>query len=343
MSYEQKKVSVIVPIYNVENYLTKCIESIRNQTYRNIEILLIDDGSKDSCPQLCDKASTVDNRIQVVHQLNQGRSAARNRGLNDAKGEYIFFVDGDDWIDENCIEILYEACEKHHATLAVGRYRLVYPDRIEDDSTGELLLLEGEQPIEFYVRGYQKYQIANSVCVKLYRRDLLKGIRFVEGKYFEDIMFVTRVYGSCRRCVYLDTALYNYNIATPTSITFSGVTELTFRDEIPTFSEKQLYLKNLGRHDLADTYSAFKYQRLLTYYRDCKKCKGNEAKKFSNRIKKIIKSERKTVKRLCDQKEGKFLERLELKIFLLNSGLYVMFYMMLELYGKNKGRQGKND
>lgn len=336
MNMEKELISVVIPVYNVSEYLQKCITSVCRQSYRNIEIVLVDDGSTDGSSDICDKASEGDSRIRVIHQENGGRSVARNRGIREARGEYLLFVDGDDWIDDNCIEVLYGACKEYQATLAVGRYRSVYKDKVLDESTNEYLVLEGQEPLEFYINGYRNYQNVNSVCVKLYRRELLKDIRFEEGKYYEDIMFTTLVYEMCKKCVYIDTAVYNYNIGTPTSITFSGVNVLTFRDEIPTFNKKELFLKNIGRADLAETYAFFKYQRLLTYYRDCRRIGTLEDKDNAQKIREIIYKEREKVLLLCRQEKGSKLERLELRLFLIHGNLYLLFYHMLGIYGRIK-------
>lgn len=101
-------ISVIVPIYNVENYLGKCIDSIINQTYRNLEIILVDDGSPDNCGEICDQYASQDIRIRVIHKTNGGLSDARNAGMQIMNGEFLMFVDSDDWLQDNCVEILYE-------------------------------------------------------------------------------------------------------------------------------------------------------------------------------------------------------------------------------------------
>ncbi len=335
---KQELITVMVPVYNVQGYLPQCIESIINQTYSNLEILLIDDGSTDECPKICDKFALEDERIRVVHRQNGGRSVARNTALEQAKGEYLLFVDGDDWIDSDCVEVLYSHIKKENAQLALGRYRSVYTDKIVDGSTNELMVLRGEEPLEFYVRGKGAYQNTNSVCVKLYSRELLLDIRFEEGKYFEDVMFVTRVFSKCTSCVYLDTALYNYNIATPTSITFAGVTDLTFRDEIPCFYEKEEFLKQRGREDLAATYAFFRYERLLTYYRDSYYADTKKSKGYAKRIRKIIKNDRAKIHDLCKAGEGVKWSRMALKIFLLSSTMYRLYFQLMRWYGERKKR-----
>lgn len=335
-------ITVVVPVYRVEKYLAKCIESILEQAYTDLEILLVDDGSDDGCPAICDAYAAKDKRIRVIHQQNKGRSGARNTGLREAKGDYLLFVDGDDWIDADCVEKLYQKAVTHNAQLVVGRYREIYEDKIIDASTGGVLVLNDREPLEFYVRGYKTYQNVNSVCVKLYARELMDGIQFAEGKYYEDIMFVTQIYAKCRNCVYLDQAFYNYNIGTPSSITFAGVNELTFRDEIPCFYEKEKFLQEQGRPDLARTYAFFRYERLLTYYRDCKACKTEEGNAYAKRIRRVISGDEKQILDLCRSGEGSRWSRLGIRIFLINGEVYRWYYNLLEWYGERKNKKNEN-
>jgi len=115
-------VSVIVPVYQVEEYLSKCVDSILNQTFGDFELILVDDGSPDRCGEICDRYKAVDGRIRVIHQLNQGVSAARNNGVKEAKGEYIAFIDSDDWVDKNYLSVLYEMCVRGNAQISICTY-----------------------------------------------------------------------------------------------------------------------------------------------------------------------------------------------------------------------------
>lgn len=136
-------ISVIVAVYNIEAYLEKCVRSIREQTYRNLQIILVDDGSTDGCPGLCDRLAGEDDRIQVIHKENGGLSDARNAGTGQALGSYIAFVDGDDWIEKDMYEGLLSAARQFDAPLAVCRYRKIYRDRAVDESTGAAVYMEG--------------------------------------------------------------------------------------------------------------------------------------------------------------------------------------------------------
>ena len=266
---QDDKISVIIPVFNTEKYLRKCINSVIAQTYRNWELLLIDDGSTDRSGLICDAFAKSDTRIVVVHQKNGGRSAARNKGLDIATGQYVMFVDSDDWIDDKCLEVSYRALIEYKFSLAVFRSRHIFNDHIEDESDMRLCIFEGAESLEFYVKGKEGLQRTDTVWGKLYHKDLLSDVRFVENKYYEDLMFITKVFSKCVSCVYINQAFYNYNVGTENSITYLGVNELTFRDEIPIFYEKESYLREIGREDLADYYAFFMYQRIVTYYIEC--------------------------------------------------------------------------
>lgn len=327
-------ISVIIPIYNVEKYLKKCIDSICEQTYTNMEILLVDDGSTDDCPQICDEAAQHDSRVRVIHQKNGGRSVARNRGIEESTGKYIMFVDGDDWIDADCLQKSYEALVEYQAQMVVFRGRNIYVNTVEDESTEEKLLLTGAQPLEFYVNGKDGFQNSNTVWGKLYVSELLKDIRFVENKYYEDLMFITKAYATCTRCIYLNQAYYNYNIATDTSITFLGVNELTFRDEIPIFEEKEELLRGLGREDLAQRYAYFKYQRLLTYYRECMDA---GEKGYAKRLAMLIRKDKRKIKCLIKKEYASKYYRLYFKIFLFCPSLSYLYETLTSKLFARKG------
>lgn len=331
---KKELISVVVPVYNVEKYLDKCIESIENQTYTNLEIILVDDGATDNSGRICDAYAQKDERIFVLHQKNGGRAAARNAGMERATGEYLMFVDGDDWIDNDCLEEVYKFFE-NDTEMVVFRERSIYADRIEGNGSDTYKQFVGSEPLEFYINGYNDFQAATSVCGKLYKKSLLQDIRFEEGRYYEDIMFVTRVYAACRNCFYLDKAYYNYNIATDNSITAMGAIEVTFRDEIPLFHEKELFLKNIGREDLADSFSYFKYQRLIRYYTECVKGKKRE---YAKRLVGIIKEEKELIKIIIKKEYVSRYYKLYLSLFMMSPRLAYIFGILFEKFVQLRNR-----
>lgn len=209
----EELISVIVPIYNVEKYLDKCLQSIINQTYKNLEIILVDDGSLDDCPQLCEEYAKRDKRIKVVHQKNGGLSTARNKGLSLAKGNYIAFVDSDDTIHQQMYEYLYETLKSHEADMSICDYNVTYEgSEIENNNIDKI-----ERNTSVY-HGTEIFDnlygsLAGVTVVawnKLYRKELFKNIHYMEGKIHEDEFIIHRILDKAKTVVYLNLPLYNY-------------------------------------------------------------------------------------------------------------------------------------
>lgn len=205
MDKEQPLISVIVPVYNVEKYLKKCVDSITSQTYKNLEILLVDDGSTDSSGQICNEFEKNDARIKVIHKKNGGLSDARNAGLDRAKGQYYAFIDSDDYIQDNTIEIMLNAIKKNKSEIAVCNM---------------IRFLEEGETVQFYCptnhevlyQGNQRYKTLNqpSVCNKLFEAKLFEGIRFPKGKYYEDTFVYHEVLYRANSIVLTGTDSYWY-------------------------------------------------------------------------------------------------------------------------------------
>ncbi|MDO4514931.1 MAG: glycosyltransferase [Lachnospiraceae bacterium] len=174
-------ISVIVPIYNVERYLEKCILSIQCQTHRNLEIILSDDGSTDNSGVICDHFATLDSRIRVIHKMNGGLSDARNAGIEVASGNYYMFVDSDDFIAPDTIEKLYDAATEYDCEIAVCNIVRTY-----DDGTTEPFYHPVDQLTVW--AGQQRFETLKqpSACNKLFRAEIFKGVRFPKGKFYED-------------------------------------------------------------------------------------------------------------------------------------------------------------
>ena len=175
---ESDLISIVVPIYKVEKYINKCIESILNQTYKNLEIILVDDGSPDNCGKIADEYAKKDNRIKVIHKKNGGLSDARNAGIDIVKGKYIAFVDSDDYIEKEYIEIMYNAIRTNKVKIVQCGINKVNDDGKVLDSYGYLdnELINSKRIIE---EKYTKYPISNVVAWnKLYSTDLFKDIRY---------------------------------------------------------------------------------------------------------------------------------------------------------------------
>ena len=211
-------ISVIVPVYNVEPYLRRCVRSLQRQTYSPLEILLIDDGSTDRSGALCDELADTDSRIRVCHQTNGGLSHARNRGLDMASGEYIAFLDSDDWADPTWLETLHRLCISHNAQIAECSYRNILPHEVaaEGVCSGGVMEFTPMQAMECNLKWQHCKPVAWN---KLYRRDITEGIRYPVGKYHEDEFTTHLFYLAADKIVYGDIALVNYERRNPSSIT----------------------------------------------------------------------------------------------------------------------------
>jgi glycosyltransferase involved in cell wall biosynthesis len=203
-------ISVIVPVYKVEQYLPRCLDSIVNQTYRNLEIILVDDGSPDNCGSICDDYARRDDRIRVIHQKNGGLSAARNAGLEIMQGEYVFFVDSDDWLSLDALQTLYERLVADGSDMALGRHTDAYPDGREIGTFCQWMTDRCYTPDEFISRETDQHYIPISAWGKLYRREIYAQLRFPKVKHAEDMMVLPTVLDHVRKISVSDKTLYYY-------------------------------------------------------------------------------------------------------------------------------------
>lgn len=203
------KISVIVPVYNVEPYLERCLDSIINNTYKNLEIICVDDGSTDGCGGILDRYAQMDARFVVIHKENGGVSSARNRGLDVATGEYIAFADPDDWIHPQYFEILLQMQKKDNYDLVVCGYGR--PEVVEEYSIYDVFTVEGT---ELNLEGlFENHKVKSYVWGKIYTKNLVSGRRFIEGiRVAEDAAFNVLVLGNYEniRAYYSPLPLYFY-------------------------------------------------------------------------------------------------------------------------------------
>lgn len=207
-STNDKKISIIVPFYNVEPFARRCIDSILNQTYKNLEIILIDDGSPDKCGEICDEYAKRDKRIKVVHQENKGLCSARNKGLSLATGEYIGFVDSDDWINEDMYEYLLDGLVKNEADISVcGYYRAVDGEELKENKVDRKYIFNNNQAI---VNLVSTFKIRGFFWNKLFKKDIFNEIKFPEGIYYEGTYLMHIILGKINKIVVLPSAKYYY-------------------------------------------------------------------------------------------------------------------------------------
>ncbi|MEC5424033.1 glycosyltransferase family 2 protein [Virgibacillus sp. C22-A2] len=209
---QKGKVSVVVPIYKVEMYLNRCLDSIINQTYSDLEIILVDDGSPDSCGEIADDYQAEDDRIKVFHKKNGGLSDARNYGMKHVTSEYIMFVDSDDWLDLNMIELMVNNMVDYQADVVQSAFYYAHDDYLLYDTRSyppeeNVVVMEKKQLMHELV---DNKRVKNFAWGKLYKTNLIKDIPFKKGVFFEDVFWAHKVMDRVNTYVLLNKPFYNY-------------------------------------------------------------------------------------------------------------------------------------
>lgn len=253
-------ISVIIPVYGVEKYLDRCIASICKQTYRNLEILLVDDGSKDSSGNICDKWANNDSRITVFHKNNGGLSSARNYGIARAKGDYVSFIDADDYVQENYIEYLYNLILKYSCDISICCYIKTANEYVhfgEDENLHEKILMSGKEACFYLLTEGYRYLI--TAWGKLYKKHLVSTYLFPEGRIHEDEATTYKYYYNAEKVVVGNRQCYayRYNPSSITHLLLSGKNH----DAIKCLSERAIYFSN---HD-EDKLEQLSWEMLFNY------------------------------------------------------------------------------
>ena len=278
-------ISVIVPVYKVEEYLDRCVNSIVNQTYKNLEIILIDDGSPDNCPEMCDEWAKKDQRIKVIHKQNGGLSDARNAGMEIATGEYIGFVDSDDWIAPEMYEKLIVAMKKDSCDIEACCVEMVW----ENGSDNRLLTQKQSCVLtseEAQLALLKESLLKQPVWYKLYKANKIKNIAFEKGKYHEDVFWSYKAIGAANKVGIIDYIGYYY-LQRNASIMGEGYS-LKRLDAIEAYCQRFEYIKenfpNLSDLALINVWYGCIYngQQILLYL------KGNERQKALDYLKKTM-------------------------------------------------------
>lgn len=240
-------VSIIVPVYNIIEYLPACAESLRKQTQQDIEIILVDDGSTDGSGQLCDSLAKEDMRIRVIHKKNGGLSSSRNAGLTAATGDWVLFVDGDDYLVQNAVEQLLNVAKKHpDADFIQFLYQETDGSWQPEEQMPETMVLTDVS--DLFNKLYALGGVAASACTKLFRRELFDSLRFKEGIRHEDEELCTRLLPKCSKVVYTELVLYGY-VMRQGSIIHSGFSPKAM-DIFPIMDDRIKILQQLGCGDL---------------------------------------------------------------------------------------------
>ncbi|OKZ56230.1 MAG: hypothetical protein BHV99_06405 [Clostridium sp. 26_21] len=270
---EEDLISIVIPVYKVEKYLEKCIESVLKQTYTNLQIILVDDGSPDNCGKICDEYAKRDSRIDVIHKVNGGLSEARNVGISKAKGRYIGFVDSDDYIKENMYEILLNLIKKYNADASICNLYDV---------------IEGKEYIRNKNNGIQEYSrldilkevlldknIQSYAWNKLYKKELFDEVKYPIGKKYEDIGTTFYIFEKCNKIVVTSEPEYYYLKRSDSLV--NNVTESTVFDYMELILQRYLYI-NDNIKELKQYNDYYLVRTLLTANNDIKELKQIEEK-----------------------------------------------------------------
>lgn len=250
-------VSVIIPIYNVEMYLERCIDTVINQTYSNLEIILVDDGSPDNCPQICERYKLTDDRIKVIHKANGGLSDARNAGIEQATGKYIIFIDSDDYVEKEMIEKLYLSIVSNEADVAIAGYEptsgIVY-----EQCDGSVYADTSEKVLFQLLSRY-----GWNACGKLVKKESLGSLRFKKGILYEDYEFIPRLFLNSQKAVLINENLYHYFIRQDSIM---GQSKSRISDDYITIANGniELFHKKIADNFMKDQFISWVYIR---YYR----------------------------------------------------------------------------
>ncbi len=307
------KISVIVPVYKVEKYLKRCVDSIINQTYQNLEVILVDDGSPDGCGAICDEYAARDSRVIVIHQENGGQSKARNEAMKIATGEYYCFVDSDDYMSEDLINVLYQMIIDYDAQVSMSGFCNFKNDYVTDqdivNSQSEIFELTGYECIQNMHMVHDELYVV--MWGKLFHRSLFENVPFPEGRICEDLAVLFKIFDKCKKVVYTKETLYYYFRGNESSSTFS-IKDKFYQDVFLALEEEIQYL-HIHHNELVDYPTKTYMYWTFDYYYKLKKKK-------------------------CEDKEKlRGLHKLFQKLYRECKGLpkekfYVFFYYMPDLY-----------
>lgn len=296
-----KTISVVIPVYNVEKYLSECLDSVVNQTYKNLQIIIVDDGSTDSSGKICDEYAEKDDRITVVHQSNAGAGAAKNTGLELIDGDYFSIIDSDDYIELDMYEKMVNSLEKYNSDIAQCLFRNVFVN----DSFDRKYKIKGNYPKVLTSKKFLsellydwKYAIFAN---KVFKTSLLKNIRFPVGRKIDDEFFTYKLVCNAKKVVNIDNILYNYRMR-KTSVMNENDTDRLIYDRIDCFVERYDYIRrkypSLNKKYLTKLYDSLLYyktqvkntEKLEKYISKIQKPKINKIDKINEimRYKKLL-------------------------------------------------------
>lgn len=318
------KISIVVPVYNVEKYLDNCIESILNQTFKDFELILVDDGSTDKSGEICDKYNVKDDRIKVIHKSNGGVSSARNAGLDIACGKYIGFVDSDDIIHPRMYEILYDLIQVYKSDISCCNFKNIYSEvneEYEDINITEVIEMNNIQAVSNL---YGKNINVRLVVAwnKLYIRELFDDIRYELGKIHEDEFIAHKLLYKCKKIVYTNDELYYY-LQREGSI----MSQISYKRKVHSLlaqADRMRFCNKVGLETLCDYISQIYEYNFFTLYREIESQKNDKIdfldmlrKDFISNLKVLLRLERFSIK-----------EKISWIIFAINPNIYKFIFKL---------------
>lgn len=328
-------ISVIVPVYNTEKYICKCIESLLNQTYKSLEIILVNDGSQDRSGEICERYKAEDDRITVIHQENAGLSHARNVGIEIAKGEYIALLDSDDWVDSNLYFRLYSNLKKYGAEISICNFKRVFNNEEILSSSNKVYEYSNIQALE-EIYGDKHVQMIVA-WNKLYKKNIFRGLYYPKGKIHEDEFLTPKLLYRANKIVYVEEELIYYR-QTQNSIMNSefNINRLYYLDIL---EERNEFLKNIGVISIKKNAIKRQLNSIINYYFKVKGSRIHNKKNISKDLyNKLLKSSSSMPKELSS--------KFKLKIFIFK--LSPTIYKYLSIFNnkfvnlKNIGNRKRN-
>lgn len=330
MEKKRPLISVIVPVYNVEDYLAECVESVQNQTYPELEIILVDDGSTDGSGRLCDALAAQDARIQVIHKENGGQAEARNVGIESARGTYLYFLDSDDGIRyQNTLEIMVEACESSGADAAFAPLQDVASLKeplkcFMTEKSPEILSRE-----ETMSRMLLHEGIGHCAGGAFFKREVWNDLKFPNGKIYEDYAVLYQAVERCEKAVVFSEPMYNYRIRS----------DSTMKKKI---TEKNLILLEIGEsvtRQIAEAVPALKekaeYLQMVTYLKLLKSILDGGFGNYPEAQERIVSFVREHRSLVC-RSWAKKADRIKVETLLLNKHLFYWVYELGERRNQKK-------
>lgn len=320
-----EKISIIVPIYNIEEYVSRCIDSILKQTYSNLDIVLVDDGSTDNCSNICDEYAKKDNRIRVFHKENGGLSDARNFGIKYAKGKYISFIDGDDFVAEDFIYTLYQNLIKYNADISVCGYSIYNNgiiNKFEKNNQDYIIELKPKYAIKYMLDN--NFAFRHCTWNKLYKIELFKNISFPYKRIYEDVGTTYKLICKSKKVVYDSSSKYyyvkNYNSITNTHIfDKKELDRIEMSNQMCDYCVKK-YNKDISLKHLLEKFRSCQY----IYCLDIMIRNNKYDKSYVNITKKILK---KNI--LSIIKKGSIKEIFQCIILIINFNLYKTIFKLI--------------